>query len=107
MADPRAEIRELLVAPPQFRDEDRPDAGTFEAETSDVVREQAADDLLDAYRGQILAEPRPFPHGFPRVQGRCPACRMSALFLGDGGYVTCGNLQCTNPCAATELLEQP
>lgn len=66
--------------------------------------------LLDAYRDAVLhaaAEPRPFPHGFQRVQGRCPACRMSALFLGDGGYVTCGNLQCTNPCAATELLEQP
>lgn len=44
---------------------------------------------------------RPFPHGFARVQGRCLACRHSALFLGDGGYVTCGN-----PCAANELLEQ-
>jgi hypothetical protein len=50
---------------------------------------------------------RPFPHGFARVQSHCPACRHSALFLGDGGYVTCGNLNCSNPCAANELLEQP
>jgi hypothetical protein len=50
---------------------------------------------------------RPFPHGFTRVQGRCPACRHSALFLGDGGYITCGNLQCTDPAAATDMLEQP
>lgn len=42
-----------------------------------------------------------------RVQGRCPACRHSALFLGDGGYITCGNLQCTDPEAATDMLEQP
>jgi hypothetical protein len=46
------------------------------------------------------------PDGFQRVQGRCPACRHSALFLGDGGYITCGNLQCTNPCAANDMLEQ-
>jgi hypothetical protein len=50
---------------------------------------------------------RPFPDGFQRVQGRCPACRHSALFLGDGGYITCGNLQCTDPCAANDMLEQP
>lgn len=54
-----------------------------------------------------IAEPKPFPHGFPRVQGRCPACKRTALFLGDGGYVTCGNLQCTDPCAANDMLEQP
>jgi hypothetical protein len=50
---------------------------------------------------------RPFPHGFAQVQGRCPACRMHALFLGDGGYITCGNLNCTDPCAANDMLEQP
>jgi hypothetical protein len=68
----------------------------------------------DAAIGRLVDEVRrhdadsgPFPHGFARVQGRCPACRMSALFLGEGGYVTCGNLQCTDPCAATEMLERP
>lgn len=50
---------------------------------------------------------RPFPHGFTQVQGRCPACRHSALVLGDGGYITCGNLQCTDPCAVNDMLEQP
>lgn len=53
MPDPRAEIRELLVAPPQFRDEDRPVDGTFEAETSDVIREQAADDLLAQFEAAV------------------------------------------------------
>lgn len=52
-----------------------------------------------------MTDPGPFPRGFPRVQGRCPACKHSALFIGDGGYVTCGNLSCTSPCAATNLLE--
>lgn len=41
---------------------------------------------------------------FPRVKGRCPACGYAALFLGDGGYITCGNLQCGDPCAASDLL---
>jgi hypothetical protein len=43
------------------------------------------------------------------VQGRCPACHKSSLFLGDGGHVTCSRLDCPNPCAADEMLhgEQP
>lgn len=41
------------------------------------------------------------------VQGRCPACGKSSLFLGSGGYVTCARLDCPNPSAATDLLEQP
>ena len=56
----RDEIRELLVEPPQFRDEDRPLDGTFEAETSDMIREQAADDILAAYRAEVLREAADF-----------------------------------------------
>lgn len=42
----------------------------------------------------------------PLVQGHCPACQRAALFLGSGGYVTCGNLTCPNPSAADDLLHQ-
>jgi hypothetical protein len=38
------------------------------------------------------------------VQGRCPACRGSSLFLGDGGHVTCSRLDCPNPTLADEHL---
>ncbi|MGQ5576735.1 hypothetical protein [Streptomyces sp. ECR3.8] len=43
------------------------------------------------------------------IQGRCPACRGTSLFLGSGGHVTCSRLDCPNPCAADQLLhgEQP
>ncbi len=44
------------------------------------------------------------PRAFPRVEGRCPACGLAALFLGEGGYITCGNLPCPDPCAASDLL---
>lgn len=33
----------------------------------------------------------------PRVQGRCPACQLESLFLGDGGHLTCSNLECPMP----------
>ena len=59
--------------------------------------------LINAYRDAVL-EVAPADRPFPRIQGRCPACRMSALFLGEGGYVTCGHLGCKNPCAADDLL---
>lgn len=45
-------------------------------------------------------------YGLPAVQGRCPACHRESLFLGDGGYVTCRRLECTDPEAATKLLER-
>ena len=38
------------------------------------------------------------------VQGRCPACGGSSLFLGEGGHVTCSRIDCPNPCAAEDLL---
>ncbi|MDH6116873.1 hypothetical protein ABH930_000292 [Kitasatospora sp. GAS204A] len=43
---------------------------------------------------------------FPTVQGRCPACTRSTLILGAGGYVTCAHLECPDPTAASNLLEQ-
>lgn len=44
--------------------------------------------------------------GNPRVQGRCPSCAGSSLFLGDSGYVTCARLDCADPLAADSLLHQ-
>ncbi|MGV9579751.1 DUF6085 family protein [Streptomyces sp. NPDC003509] len=44
---------------------------------------------------------------FPDVQGRCPACGNTRLFLGAGGYVTCPRIGCPEPDAASTLLEQP
>ena len=45
--------------------------------------------------------------GFPKVQGRCPACGKTTLFLGASGYVTCSLLRCPNPSAASDLLHEP
>ncbi|MGW4980938.1 hypothetical protein [Streptomyces mirabilis] len=41
---------------------------------------------------------------FQTVQGRCPACANSLLFLGDGGHVTCSLADCPNPSAVDERL---
>lgn len=41
-----------------------------------------------------------------RVQGFCPMGCGETLFLGAGGYVTCGFLKCPNPSAATGLLSE-
>lgn len=46
------------------------------------------------------------PEPYPDVQGRCPACHGTSLFLGGGGYVTCARLECPDPEAATRILEQ-
>jgi hypothetical protein len=43
---------------------------------------------------------------FPDVQGHCPACGWTTLFLGDGGYVTCSRIDCPEPDAASTLLER-
>lgn len=42
---------------------------------------------------------------FPSVQGRCPSCGATSLFLGAGGYVTCSRATCSAPDAASTLLE--
>ncbi|PAZ15637.1 hypothetical protein CLM62_12640 [Streptomyces sp. SA15] len=43
---------------------------------------------------------------FGDVQGRCPACGGSSLFLAEGGYITCARLDCPNPDVASQLLER-
>lgn len=37
------------------------------------------------------------------VKGFCPACGAEPLVLGSGGYVTCGHLDCPDPCAADTI----
>ncbi|MFB6665997.1 hypothetical protein [Streptomyces parvus] len=44
--------------------------------------------------------------GFPTVQGHCPACDSTSLFLGSGGYVTCARIDCPQPDAASIRLEK-
>lgn len=53
------------------------------------------------------ARSAPEQHGNPSVQGRCPACGSAGLFLGEGGYVTCPRIGCTEPWSASTLLEHP
>lgn len=50
------------------------------------------------------ASTAPLAAGLPLVQGRCPACGTSGLFLGDGGYITCSLADCPQPDAATEVI---
>lgn len=38
------------------------------------------------------------------VQGRCPFCGHSSLFLGSGGYVTCRIAECPTPTGVADLL---
>lgn len=38
------------------------------------------------------------------VQGRCPACGTTSLFVADGGYITCSLDTCPNPDAASQVL---
>ncbi len=40
------------------------------------------------------------------VMGFCPACGGESLFLGDGGYVTCGRVECPRPDAVSEILSE-
>lgn len=39
------------------------------------------------------------------VQGYCPVCGGRSLFLGTGGYVTCSRSDCSNPSAASDILD--
>ncbi|MFJ3089074.1 hypothetical protein [Streptomyces sp. NPDC086838] len=43
---------------------------------------------------------------WPWVQGRCPACQATSLFVGSGGYITCARIDCPTPDAASSLLER-
>lgn len=40
------------------------------------------------------------------VQGRCPSCGSRSLFVGSGGYLTCGWSKCLNPTLISDLVEQ-
>jgi hypothetical protein len=42
---------------------------------------------------------------FPDVQGRCPACGSSSLFVATAGYLTCSRLECPDPDAGARLLD--
>lgn len=33
----------------------------------------------------------------PTIQTKCPACGWKSLFIGSGGYLTCGNQDCSEP----------
>ena len=44
-------------------------------------------------------------HVTVRVEGFCPACGGSTLFLASGAYVTCSVIDCPNPTIVATLLE--
>lgn len=58
-----------------------------------------------------MTQPEPTPlhptMSLPVVRGICPACGAKSLFLGNGGYVTCGIIRCPQPDAASTVLERP
>lgn len=41
-----------------------------------------------------------------KVQGYCPMGCGETLFLGSGGYITCGYVECPRPDAATDILAE-
>lgn len=41
---------------------------------------------------------------YPAVQGRCPSCGASTVFVAEGGYLTCSLSTCSNPLAPSEAL---
>ena len=41
---------------------------------------------------------------YPRVKGECLECGSRSLFVGKGGYVTCGYIGCPNPSAPSDEL---
>ncbi len=59
------------------------------------------DDVIQEARARVGG---PQPVSKADVKGRCPACRATSLFLGDGGYVTCARIECPDPTAADDLL---
>ena len=38
------------------------------------------------------------------LEGCCPACGMSSLFVGNGGHITCGVIGCKDPCIVDKIL---
>ena len=39
-----------------------------------------------------------------RLEGKCPACGWSGLFVGSGGYITCSQYDCPDPGAVADIL---
>lgn len=68
-------------------------------------RKAVADALLAVVQPE-LDRLRTTHWAFPRVQGRCPACKRELLFLGEGGYLTCAGHDCPDPCAAADALAE-
>lgn len=63
--------------------------------------------VVNPANGQGMATGGNTPQpGFPDVQGRCPACNGESLMLADGGYITCRRLDCPNPEAAQQAIEE-
>lgn len=54
----------------------------------------------------LPASTHPAAAAHPHVQGRCPACNRTSLFLGSGGHVTCARLDCPNPTLADDQLHR-
>ena len=55
-----------------------------------------------------MSSPQACHHGWrasaaERIRTPCPSCRMACLFVGDGGHLTCGNLQCPEPGLETAI----
>jgi hypothetical protein len=65
------------------------------------TREAVAVAVLIAVKTELEAQA-----AAPDVAGRCPACGGTSLFLADGGYVTCRRIDCPNPDAAHEAIEE-
>lgn len=55
----------------------------------------------------LVASSAPAAINMPAVSGHCPSCGLKSLFLAVGGWVTCANLNCADPCAAANLFERP
>ncbi|NYD36793.1 hypothetical protein [Actinomycetospora corticicola] len=86
--------------------------GSIEA-TRDVLREggfptdssmSLADDVSRALGKLRESTLMPGEQYFPNVKGRCPSCGGSSLFVGVGGHITCGRVDCGSPEAADQLL---
>ncbi|MWA08808.1 hypothetical protein [Streptomyces sp. BA2] len=67
-----------------------------------TTRQAVAVAVLVAVKAELEAATR----GLPDVAGKCPACLRSGLFLGDGGYVTCPQVDCPDPTAAHDAIEE-
>jgi hypothetical protein len=42
---------------------------------------------------------------YPQIQGHCPACGGTSLFVAEGGYITCSRIDCAEPDAVASILD--